>query len=56
MKLTATHEPPRNVGGLQRGALNGRMGGQIAGDGMRMCRPSLALPHSLNWRTPASRI
>jgi hypothetical protein len=23
MKLTATHEPPRNVGGLQSGALNG---------------------------------
>jgi hypothetical protein len=23
MKLTATHEPPRDVGGLQRGALGG---------------------------------
>jgi hypothetical protein len=23
MKLTATHEPPRYVGGLQRGALGG---------------------------------
>jgi hypothetical protein len=23
VKLTTTHEPPRNVGGLQRGALGG---------------------------------
>ena len=33
MKLAAAHQPPRDVGGLQRRALGRRMGGEIAGDG-----------------------
>jgi hypothetical protein len=32
MKLPAAHEPPRNIGGLQRRTLGRRMGGKIAGD------------------------
>src|SRR5260221_12377619 len=31
MKLPAAHEPPRNIGGLQRRPLGRRMGGKIAG-------------------------
>jgi hypothetical protein len=32
IKLPAAHEPPRNIGGLQRRTLGRRMGGKIAGD------------------------
>jgi hypothetical protein len=33
MKLSAAHEPPGDVSGLQLGAFRRRMGGEIAGDG-----------------------
>src|ERR1700730_4714516 len=52
MEIPSVHEPPGDVGGLQRGARGRRMGGEVVGYGNEDMPASLPLPHSPNCLRP----